>query len=94
MTPATKVKPSTPESRALWEKASQEMRDLIATMRRDADEMAAIGTPESKKEAMKLRCQASYEENCLEDLTEFVEKRGQWATGTFIRRKREKRKRA
>ena len=93
MTTQTKAKPSTDEDNALWEKASQEMWDLIATMRQEADEMAAIGTPEAKKEAMKLRCRASWDENTLEDLTEFVEQRGQWATGTYVKAKRPKRKR-
>jgi hypothetical protein len=91
MTTQTKVKPETPESRAGWEKAAQQMRRLIASWRRQADKLAAEGTPESRKEAMNLRCKASYEDNRLEDLTEFVERRGQWATGKYVKAKREKR---
>jgi hypothetical protein len=93
VTGMTQTKPSTPESRADWEEASRELQEQLVSMRRDADEMAAIGTPEAKKEAMKLRCRASYHENSIEDLTEFVERRGQWATGTYVKAKRPKRQR-
>ena len=80
----TQTKPETPESRAFAESTAQEFRELITSIRRDADELAAEGSQASRAEAKRLRWHATRCETELRQLTDMLEKKGEWATGHYV----------
>ena len=48
-----------PRSKAEIQRITQHARDVVAKARKQADDLTAKGTPEARKEAKKLRLQAT-----------------------------------
>ena len=61
---ATKKRPAKGDGRE-FERTAVEMGEMIAAMRKEADEIAAIGTPEARERARVIRWRATRHENWI-----------------------------
>jgi hypothetical protein len=68
---ATKRRRAKDDGRLFEEKAA-EMGEMIAAMRKRADELAALGSPEARERARVIRWRATREENWIVTFRRFM----------------------